>query len=489
MSIIVAIDISGDQATLVTGEAQPTGPVSIIDVRQVPLNGHAATASDDTDAVAGEEATAERASLDELLDTEVDASLALVPSQNVLFERMVLPFKDSKALEQVVPLQVQDAVPFDLDEFVVDSLVLGESDGGFEVLASVIPQQDVERTLKTLESLGADPKVLTTRASAISSLAHFFPQDLQGSYTILLFSNTQCSVAIFHEDELRLLREFPGSFGDASAGDVARVIRDVRSSIAKVEIEYNTAIERVFVAGVRQVAERASGGLTERRVVWLDFSPSVPTGEGFTGEINELSWALGLFANEAAKSTRKLVNFRRGRFAYRPALGNLLSALREEMFYLALALFLALTWFGTVVYSSYAALQKVEERIDEALQQTLPGEAVPELRENDFLSKRLGEIEEQLRSLGSLSPLSPLESLKELSRMIGADVDIEIEAINIGHTGITFRGSVRDFPSVGRLEAVLERNTESFCKVQVNSGNKVPGSSRVKFQAEVSFCE
>ena len=166
-----------------------------------------------------------------------------------------------------------------------------------------------------------------------------------------------------------------------------------------------------------------------------------------------------------------------------------MASLKEEMLYLGLDRLLALTWLGNVVYTSFAEINEIESKINEVNHQAHPGTTVPERREVQFLKDSIAERESQLRDLGSLSPLSPLEAAHELSQIIPPDLDLKIEAMNIGHTGLTFRGSVPDVPSTGKLDTSLKKSAGKFCNPKVETGTKVGGQTRTKFQAEVTFCQ
>ena len=106
-----------------------------------------------------------------------------------------------------------------------------------------------------------------------------------------------------------------------------------------------------------------------------------------------------------------------------------------------------------------------------------------------MIEDRVSELENQLRGLGSLSSLSPLGSLKELSEAINSGLDVNLESLNIGHSRMTFTGSVPDNQAIGRLSGVLEKRADRFCEVKIDPKGKVAGSNRVKFIADLKFCE
>ncbi|MCB0360330.1 MAG: hypothetical protein KDD44_11865, partial [Bdellovibrionales bacterium] len=284
------------------------------------------------------------------------------------------------------------------------------------------------------------------------------------------------------------IRELFGTYESPSSPSVDTLVQSIKISLARVERESGKRIAELWVCGKPQLRNHLAVQ-TNRVVHSLDFSDYVELDAAVGVEDEDLLWLLGLLAAEREKSPRTpLVNFRRGPFEYKPLWRNFVAAFKEEALWVGLAVVFGLAWIGTVLYSDQARLAELENGIETQAQELFPGETLPEGQEVSILTDRIARIEEQLRGLGSLSSLSPLDSLKELSTLITPDIDIQVEAMNIGHSGVSFRGSVRDIPSIGRLNAVLESRQDRFCRVQVNSRGREPRTSRVNFQAEIEYC-
>jgi len=354
-----------------------------------------------------------------------------------------------------------------------------------------VPSLDVSTTLIRLKRLGADPKILSTRSSAVAALPQLFPELLAGNFALVIVTADLCATAFFIDNQMKTLREFSLPPDARSTDILSDICREIRCSIAKVEKETNQRINRCYLSGPKDLIAPFSREL-DRSIELVDFASAVNIDPSVNLNGYDITWAIGLFANELSKlqKTRTpVVNFRRGAFAYKPTWGNILNALKDEIFYVGLAAFLGVVWCGTIIFTSYSALNRVESAIGSELSSSLPGMSITKRQEVTILRSKVTDLEEQLKGIGSLSALSPLESLKELSQAIGPEIDIKLEAINVSHDGLSFRGSVLDFPSVGRLTTALESRTGRFCKVKVDSKGTAPGSPRVKFQADITFCQ
>ena len=522
MSTVLAINLAPDTLTLVSAQAESTGPIRItgskvIELRELQLSQGKPTEGSNTE---GDSPSFESGSqsespesehptekpkrlslyelMPELIEEESLTTLATVTGKPVLYQYLSLPFNERKKLEQIVPLQVQDQLPFDLDSFVVDTVILGKNTGGqYELLTSVIAENEVRSSLETIASIGANPRVLTSGASAVAALIELFPEELEGSFALLVFSSNTCSLAIFVGGELKHIREIPyhslqyNSPRDDLTRAALRALADVRCSLMQVEERLAIKLSKAFVLNPPLSLTDISSqlGMDTKALALrdkLELSPGVELAE------SDLHWVLGLVSSELQlkrKAGVKLVDFRQGEFAYRPGFGNIMTLLKDQGFYIGAAVVMGLIWLISVLATGSAGLGKINSAITNQIQQVMPGESIPELGEVAFLNEKIDKLQEQLRGLGSLSSLSPLEALKEISTAVGPGLDVAIEGISIGHSRISLRGTVADYTTSGKLTSALESRAGRFFKVQLDTKERVAGSSRVKFTAEITLNE
>src|SRR3954468_22361049 len=81
-----------------------------------------------------------------------------------------LPFTDPRRIEQVLPAEVEGAIPFDLDEVVWDHAVLGQSGGKTDVLVGIVRKAVLREFLEALAAAGVEPRVVTLAPLALSAL-------------------------------------------------------------------------------------------------------------------------------------------------------------------------------------------------------------------------------------------------------------------------------------------------------------------------------
>jgi hypothetical protein len=510
MSTVAAINITPNGATVVTARAASDKRISLLDMQSIDFAKISSSAASENDSdhsdsgsqvdslsddayVESRNPTQVGLSLSEMFGYEIDSSTALFSRDVVLYQAVNLPFSDQKRVDQVAPLQLQDGLPFEVDEFVVDNQVHGvNQDGSFQIISAILPTSTVSESLENLNSLGAEPRLISSRASILFSLVSRLRLDglaplEEGLNAALEVSENKAALVLFQGEELLRLREFSFPGNSALAAEV--LASAISSSLVSEEKSRGQRVKGLFVVGPKDVAEFLDQNLSYR-VMQLDLSSLLQGGKQLA-PTHELSWALGLLTNEILGNPgdAKPVDFRKGPFAYKHALKTLWLAIEPEIFCIAAVVFWVFAWFFSTIYNANQTLDAVENEIQTLLRSKISGETLPRGAEVSSLETKVTELEEQLRGMGSLASLSPLDSLKLLSDVIKENIDIDIDSLSIAQSRLIFRGTILDTPTLGRLDGTLEKIGEPFCSTKVDPKGRDARSSRVKFAAEIELCE
>src|SRR5688572_26106444 len=77
--------------------------------------------------------------------------IARMPGDRLLMRLLDFPMSDARKLEQVIPFEVEQQIPYELDELVLDHSILSKNDdGGAKVFVAAARKQDVRETLDLL---------------------------------------------------------------------------------------------------------------------------------------------------------------------------------------------------------------------------------------------------------------------------------------------------------------------------------------------------
>ena len=499
MSTVAAISVGQSNIVVVTGDLDRNGIIRILDVRTSLLSDletqNSIPAEHPEQAGDPHPATPPFIAQDNIrltISSEVDSILGVVGAENVLYKKSSLPFADQKRIEQVLPLQLQDDIPFDIEQFVVSNVVLNKDENNqFEILSSLIPAAEVKRSLDAANKIGGEPKLLTTRASCLSFLPEVYRNELGDTYVLLSIGSSGASLVAFVDGKLRHLRDFPAEFQEGNGPLItSRMLCAIKGSIISLEQSLSMRFPTVFFIGQRTVMEQCAAEfrLPVKEIRLTELVPGLPQQNLDPGDA---CWAVGLIALEHAKDkeTRsRLVDFRKGAFAYQPAWTSLWLALKDEILPISLALVSLIALIVSAVYRADRSLQVINDKIQEIVSTTIPGEDFAKGNEVDDIEQKIKSIEEQLRGIGSLSSLSPLDTLRELSTAIGPDIDIEVDSLTINQARLTMQGSVADNPTAGRLEDALKARKDRFCGVNITPLGQLR-QSRVTIRVEVDICE
>ena len=150
--------------------------------------------------------------------------VVVVPQDNFVALNLDLPFGESKTLEPIVDLEVQDVIPFDLDEFFIQysipdyqnnaaesplsprSEARTSNSGPFDVHVGMLPRNTVRNTLDICRSVGVEPSVITVPSSAIGAIIQIIPKASSSNCAILFNRGDYYSLAICIDGKVRLER-------------------------------------------------------------------------------------------------------------------------------------------------------------------------------------------------------------------------------------------------------------------------------------------
>jgi hypothetical protein len=435
-----------------------------------------------------------------------DVPFIVMSNTAALHHKLHLPFKEKRRIDPILSLQLQDLVPFEMDDFVIDASLLAAPNGGqsttkstngssdgFPFSASLLPQLKIREGLGLCSALGVDPRVVTTRTAALAALGAKLEQaeiEKDGSSNALLLSaNYERLDAIAYEDgQATFFREI---FYEVFYPDL--VIADVRSLLSNLR-EKNPAfnkIDRIYYIGPFGTEELIRNELNH----FGDFKFIVPVIEQFaktnwqgarrfSPQLNDSVFVV-IGALLAQQNSLNSLNFRKGAFVYRPSIKRLLKVFKGDIFTPLMFLFVFILFFGSSYLSSELKRNQIENMITALIANDLPG-VVPGT-EVATLQDSIKSLEEKLQTTGALSALSPLEAIKKISSAIPEAVDVKLDSLTLTSCKISMAGSVPSLAMIGAFSEALKK--AKFGEVEVEPKGSGMGAGRVRFVSEVKLCE
>ena len=152
------------------------------------------------------------------LDT--DSVVVTVPGDRVSVRRLSFPFSEKRRLAQAVPFAIEDQLPFDLDDVVIDWEVVSRERNQAEVLAAVAPRSHVADEIAILREANCDPRIVECGGLVLANLQAAFDLPDPVILVDIGHSNTTlCALAGGHALASRAIRTAGLSLTQALAED------------------------------------------------------------------------------------------------------------------------------------------------------------------------------------------------------------------------------------------------------------------------------
>lgn len=473
MHRIVGLDIASDSVGLVALESGFRG-FEIKESRAVPLPEGATLAERLKGALAALE-------LVPPLGPEDTVAVAL-PGAQVASHLVTLPFSDARRIEQVLPAEVEGAIPFDLADVVWDHAVLSQSPGRTEVLVGIVRKTVLQEMLATLAAAGLDPRVITFAPLALAALAE--RQQLLG----------MGGTAPADDAPIALLDAGPGradlTLLEKGKAVIARALATSSPTLWQDEPEARAKLLNVLARDLK-ITLRSRRGLTPSKLLIAGAIANLPDAvERLGAELQmpiepvvlqsggpESALALGLALR--AQQPRGHINFRKGEFAFTKDLSQVKGQLGRIAVAAAVLVLLA---FGLGV-AHVSSLRRQAADYDEALcfaTKRILGNCMTDYRQ------ALGALSGGKSKAAGIPRVSAADVLAELTAHIPEESLPTLDDIDISTTAIRIKGVAESFSKVDEVTSALKKD-KCFGDIKQPRSEKQAQGSKINFSLDFAY--
>ncbi len=317
-----------------------------------------------------------------------DSVAVALPSSQVASHLFTLPFTDPRRIEQVLPAEVEGAIPFEMDEVIWDHCVLSQEGGKSRVLVAVAQKSVLENTLAELKAAGIDPRCVTCAPMALAALQEkkllapipeLAPEAdgavrVAGSVLLLEAGPERASATLLYAGSIELARSLSAApvamWSAAEAGEegalerlLLPLVRDLKLALRARAIIGPKAPTRALLLGPLAALPGAASRLSallelEAAPLALGAHVELPA-----GSLHPSEFGLALALSLRAQSPRGHVNFRKGPLAFTKDLSQARGQLARLVTAAAVVLILALA----SGIASVASLSRKATAYDDAL--------------------------------------------------------------------------------------------------------------------------
>ncbi|BHH86020.1 type II secretion system protein GspL [Desulforhopalus sp. 52FAK] len=407
------------------------------------------------------------------------------------YRTLTLPFSDKSKIEQILPLELADASPVDVDDLVIDFVISKITPEGTEVLAAMIDKEVFTDCLASLNGAGLDPeKIGISGVEEAIALTHGEETD----FILIDIGSSWATVIVVKEANIALIRSI------STPPEIFATDTEIRNTDFALNIKQTLLISGMFDIHNKQSVVFLTGTLSpyqgladilsttlEDAVVKLYIQSQQPLIK-IAPEIEssyapeEMDRVLTLAQSRTTKQNS--FNFRKGAFKKRKTPGDY----RSLFFRFAVpALAILISGIGYWIYT-YTSLQSQQDELNKQIVQvfkeTLPG-VTRIVNPIQQLSVKNNEIKTTYRPGGlSGSELTIIELMAELSSRIPAAYQVTVVRLVADTEVIRIKAITVDFNTVDNVQKELEKSP-FFKSVSISSANQSPKGDEVSFELKI----
>ena len=418
-----------------------------------------------------------------------DAVAVALPSALSASHLITLPFTDQKRIEQVLPAEVENAIPFDLAEVVWDYAVLSQGNGKTEVLVGVVRKSALKELLASLASCGIDPRVVTLGPLALAALAEkgllgggpSGTENQTGGPTaaILDAGPDRADLALLEEGKPVLARALASALApqwQAATTDEGARNRIFQTLARDLKITLRTRTRGMqpakiylagFIAGLQGAQERIAQEL-QIPAESIPLPGNAPP---------DTALALGLAVR--AQNPRGRINFRKGEFAFTKDL----SQVRGQVGRLAIACAVLLVLALGLGLARLTSLNRQAAAYDEAVctaTKRILGTCLTDYRQ------ALGQLSGGKSKAAGIPRVSAADVLAEVVAHMPEGTPPLLEDTEITTLSVRLKGSAESFGRVDEIIASLKKD-KCFGEIKQPRVEKQRDGTKINFSLDFPY--
>lgn len=104
---------------------------------------------------------------------EPDQTVVIYPADKTTSRFITLPFRDNKRISVALPLEIEEQMPFEIEDVVYEWQLIEYLDKGSRIFVTVTRKEDLESFMNLMRSCGLNPDIVTTSIDALFSLGSY----------------------------------------------------------------------------------------------------------------------------------------------------------------------------------------------------------------------------------------------------------------------------------------------------------------------------
>jgi len=381
--------------------------------------------------------------------------IASIPGEQFSQHLVHFPFSDRKRIEKALPFEIEESVPFPLDDVVLDHVVLGENaakgtetKGDTPVLAIMLPKTVLRKHLDLLAAAGIDPQAIVPSSIGLLVVARMVPVD---GAALLVAGRDLC---LKNNGTVLAFRSLSASQPTGGAAHTLKAF----------ELAHGVTVEKMLVL----TADNPEG--------WDDMGIALEhVAPEFKGKKSAEPVSLGLALSGE-------INFRKGEYAYRLANEGIRKRKRTLIVAGIIAALLAVTNLGVKYYVVQSGYGKLDSEIREIYRKAVP-DAKSTADPVRQLKTRLDEAGKKFGVLGTGS--SALDAMRAVTDGVPKEIRVSFSEFSLENDRLKLQGEAQTFEAIDKIKAELQKAAQ-FSEVLVLD-TRMGVDNKVKFRIDIKI--
>jgi Tfp pilus assembly PilM family ATPase/Tfp pilus assembly protein PilN len=407
--------------------------------------------------------------------------LATLPAHEAVLRNLTLPFKDPRRIRQTLKFALDEHMPFDPEEVVVDFHLLPMAPPNqASLLVAGMLKERVATVLMLLQSVGLDPNVLDLDVFALAHAAVLGLAPLPAQTLLVDVQPTRTLLTLLLNGTPVFARSLThGLAPDVFMPDANRLSKHVQHTLYACErvLQQPYTPEVLVLSGtpgehLQALAVALQEAMGTPTTIWRLTTNAYKPGSTHTAppDLARFAIAFGIAARGMQRQAPGL-NLRREEFA----LHRDIQELRGRLVGLGVLLvFVASLGLGNLYLDTYYQRQhytQLQQAIEQVFRSTLPDvrlrQPVVQMRE------KMHELDERLQSFGGVTgaQLSGLQVLKEISARVPPTLVVEVDNLTIAGDTIDLSGTTTSYDDIVKIKDALE-TSPLLAEVKINNSRQ-----------------
>lgn len=425
-----------------------------------------------------------------------DEASVTIPSRYVSNHIIELPFSDMKKIDQIIAVEIENFVPFNIDKMVLGYQIVEKTEAGSKILVSLVKKSDMGKFLERLAMAGIDPAVVDIGPNALSNAYKLFNPEPEQEAMILHVGHDQSDLTFLKGAVIVGVRSLPVGLVHLDVEDKENGLnplsRKLRQTIQGIRLEQGLNLSALFLSGPfasnLEVTERLGQEIEVDIKLFEPFSAEFDKTVSDDDKTNAFfAKSLGIALRLTVEANKGQINLRKGNFFYKHAGGFF----KQELKKLAIMGSILLLLLGyNLVYSHLQDREEAEavrQQIIKVFSETFPGERV--VNPVEQFKSNMEQVYKKYRLVGNLGDgdLKALDILKHISNSIPKTITLDIKKLDIQQDRVTMEGVTNNFEMVDKIENAL-RTFKGFKEIKKDTATKTANEA-IKFKFSIKISE